>query len=124
MTDNLPESPTSVTYQVTSSKGFDALVTIRDAEFKSLAEKMEFVEGWFEKQGYKPQEKRGFGKKEQTFVEGKKCPKCGGRLVMKVTKAGKPFNKCENGKWNALTNQNEGCQFVDWLDNNGQNNVL
>lgn len=117
MTENLPESPTSVTYSVTSEKGFSALVTIRDAEFKELATKMAFVEEWFESHGYKPQVKQTFGaKKEQEFVEGKVCPLDGGRLVKKLTKAGKPYHKCENGKWNAQTNQAYGCKFVDWLE--------
>ena len=112
---DLPESPTSVTYSVTSPKGFSALVTIRDAEFKELASKMAFVEDWFEKQGYKPQVK-GFPKKEVEYVEGKVCPKCGGKMVKRVSKNGKEYHKCEFGKWNALTQKAEGCNYVDWLD--------
>ena len=111
--NNLPESPTSVTYSVTSPKGFNALVTIRDAEFKELATKMTFVEEWFEKNGYKPQVK-GFAKKEVEYVG--TCPKCSGRLVKKVSKAGKTYHACENGKYDFNTKTTIGCNFVDWLE--------
>jgi hypothetical protein len=113
MTD-LPESPTSITWSVTSPKGYNALLTVRDAEFKELAEKMEFVEKWLEDKGYKPQVKAGYQKKEVEYVEGRTCPNCGGRLVKQVTKTGKTMIKCENGKYNFATRQNEGCAFVEW----------
>ena len=116
MTNDLNESPTSVTYSVTSAKGYNALLTIRDSEFKELATKMAFVEEWLDKNGYKPQVKQSFGqKKEVEYAEGK-CPKCGGRLIKKVSKGGKAFNKCENGKWNFQMQRNEGCDFIDWGD--------
>jgi hypothetical protein len=117
-TATLPEAPASVTYSVTTPHGFDILFTLRDTTGLGLLDKMESVENYLLNHEYKPQIKRSFGapKKEQEFVEGKVCPKDGGRLVKKVTKAGKPYHKCENGKWNPTTNQAMGCPFVDWLD--------
>jgi hypothetical protein len=115
MNKDLPESPTSVTYSITSPKGYNALLTVRDGEFGVLSTKMSFVEEWLDKKGYKPQV-RGFAKKEIEYLEGKKCPACGGRMIKKTTKQGKEFHKCENGKWNPTTNQNEGCSYVDWLN--------
>lgn len=117
MTENLPEAPASVTLSVITPKGYNALFTLRESTGTALLEKIGALEGVLEAKGYKPQVKQVFGaKKEQEFVEGKVCPLDGGRLVKKLTKAGKPYHKCENGKWNAQTNQAYGCKFVDWLE--------
>jgi len=114
--DNLPEAPASVTYSVTTAKGYPILFTLRETSGKDLLEKMDAVEKVFEEKGYKPQVRQGFAKKEVEYVEGKKCPQCGGRMIKKVSKTGKPFEKCENGRWNFQTKQAEGCPFVDWLE--------
>jgi hypothetical protein len=115
MNENIPEAPASVTYSITTAKGYSALFTLRDMTGTGLLEKMDQVEEVFEKKGYKPQV-RGFAKKEVTFVEGKKCPKDGGRLIEKIsTKTGKKFLKCENGRWNPQTGPS-GCDYIDWLE--------
>ena len=113
--NELQEAPASVTYNITSPDGFNALFTIREMNGTELMKKMEIIEKTLKEKGYKPQVK-GFQKKEVEYVEGGVCPLCKGRLVKKVTKTGKPYNKCENGKWNPATQQPEGCKFVDWLD--------
>jgi hypothetical protein len=78
---------------------------------------MDAVEKKLIDKGYIPHIRQAFGqKKEKVFVEGKKCPKCGGRIEEKISKAGKKFQKCENGKYDFNTKQNTGCDFVDWLD--------
>ena len=115
MRNDLPESPTSVTYSVTSPKGYNALVTIRDEKFSELVVKMEFAEKWFDDKGYKPQVK-GFPKKELEYVEGKKCPKCGSGIVKKLKKDGKPYHKCEKGGWDKINNKPTGCDYIDWLE--------
>lgn len=111
------ESPASVTYSITSRDGFNALFTLREETGEKLLSKMAVVESKLLALLYKPQIKQTFGaKKEVEYVEGKKCPKCGGRLIKKVSSIGKPFHKCENGKWDFTTKQATGCDFVDWLN--------
>lgn len=115
--NNLNEAPASATLSVVTPKGFNTLFTIRDMSVNELIKKIGIVEEKLDELGYKPQVRQTFGaKKEVEYVEGKICPLDGGRLVKKVTKAGKPFHKCENNKWNPMTNKAEGCQFVDWLE--------
>lgn len=113
-TGELYEAPASVTLSVVTPKGYNALFTLRERTGKELLEKIGLLEVKLEELGYKPQVKQAFQKKEQKYVEGVKCPKCGGRLIEKLTKAGKPYHKCENGKWNPQTGPS-GCDFVDWL---------
>ncbi|MCX7911144.1 MAG: hypothetical protein N2505_06170 [Endomicrobia bacterium] len=117
--NQLPESPTSATLSAITPKGYSILLTIRDEKLSELVKKIDWVENWFDVSGYKPQPQK-FGqnlkeKKEVKFVEGRTCPKCGGRLIEKVSKAGKKYNACEKGKYNFKTKQVEGCQFVEWL---------
>ena len=44
------------------------------------------------------------------------CPKCGGKLVLSMTRFGKKMKKCENGKWDATQKKNIGCDFVEWVN--------
>jgi hypothetical protein len=113
MTD-LNEAPTSVTFSVISPKGFPALVTIRDAEFKELVLKMTFAEEWFEKQGFKPQVRQTFGaKKEVEYVPDKLCPVDSGKLKVIISKKdGKTYWTCENGHYDFTTKTTTGCKFI------------
>ena len=110
------DAPASVTYSITSKDGFNALFSLREETGEALLSKMAVVESKLLALQYKPQIKTFGAKKELDFVEGKKCPKCGGRLVKKISSVGKPFHKCENGKWDFTTKQATGCDFVDWLN--------
>jgi len=47
------------------------------------------------------------------------CPKCGKKLELKTTKAGKPMIKCTGGGWDVINKKATGCDFVDWM--NGEN---
>ena len=114
---DIPEAVASVTYSITSKDGYNALFTIRGTSGADLLDTMETIEKVIADKGYKPQVKPVFGaKKEIQYVDGKVCPLCKGRLIKAVSKAGKEFHKCENGKWNPLTKQAEGCTFVDWMN--------
>lgn len=114
---NLNEAPASVTYTITSKGGFNALFTIRDVTGTDLLEKMDKIEKALIDREYKPQIKPIFGqKKEIVYIEGKVCPLCKGRLIKKVTKAGKEYHACENGKYDFATGVRSGCKFVDWLE--------
>jgi hypothetical protein len=115
-TNIIGEAPASATLSVVTPKGYNTLFTLREMSGMVLLDKIASVEKELEARGYKPQVKQTFGKKELDYVEGKKCPKCQGRLVKKVSSVGKPFHKCENGKWDFTTKQATGCDYVDWLN--------
>lgn len=45
------------------------------------------------------------------------CPKCGQPLAeVTETPTGKRLQRCSAGHWNAETKQNEGCDYVKWLE--------
>jgi hypothetical protein len=116
MQENIPEAVASVTYSITSSGGYPALFTVRGVSGFKLLETMEEIEETLVKKGYKPQTKSsGFVKKEKEYLPDRKCPTCGGKLVVIPKKDGSgKFYKCENNKWNPMTKRAEGCQYVDW----------
>jgi len=117
MTDELNEAPASVTLSVITPTGYNALFTVRDTQVSELIKKIATVEESFEKLGYKPQPaKTGFAPKQKDYVEGRVCPKDGGKLVNKVSKAGKKYIACENGRYDPNTKSTVGCNYVDWLD--------
>lgn len=44
------------------------------------------------------------------------CPKCGSALGPIVeTQTGKQLQRCSAGTWNKDTRQNEGCDYVKWI---------
>lgn len=44
------------------------------------------------------------------------CPKCGSPLgEVTTTPTGKKLQRCSQGRWNAETKKNEGCDYVKWL---------
>ena len=45
-----------------------------------------------------------------------KCPKCGSKLVMSVTRFGKKMKKCSAGTWNKETKKVDGCDYVEWIN--------
>jgi predicted RNA-binding Zn-ribbon protein involved in translation (DUF1610 family) len=51
------------------------------------------------------------------------CPKCGGRLVEKLKKNGKPYLKCENGGWDKDARKATGCDYVNWKNPKGPMSV-
>ncbi|KKQ63521.1 MAG: hypothetical protein US85_C0016G0017 [Candidatus Shapirobacteria bacterium GW2011_GWF1_38_23] len=114
------EAPASMTFKVLF-KGIEVLVTNRDTNvsIQPFLEKAKTAITWALDNGFEaPPQRTFYPKKEKVvdYVEGKKCPKCGGGIIKKVSKAGKPFEKCENGKWDFQNNKATGCDFVDWLN--------
>ncbi len=43
------------------------------------------------------------------------CPKCGEKLVLFTTAAGKRLKKCSTNKWDPETRQATGCDYTEWL---------
>ena len=45
------------------------------------------------------------------------CPKCGSPLgEVTETSTGRKLQRCSAGSWNKETRQNEGCDYVKWLE--------
>ncbi len=43
------------------------------------------------------------------------CPKCGAKLVLFTSAAGKKLKKCSTNKWDPETHQATGCDYTQWL---------
>jgi len=44
------------------------------------------------------------------------CPKCGSALAdVTETSTGRKIQRCSTGSWNKETRQNEGCNYVKWI---------
>lgn len=44
------------------------------------------------------------------------CPKCGSKMgEVTETATGKKLQRCSTGSWNKETRQSEGCDYVNWL---------
>ncbi len=43
------------------------------------------------------------------------CPKCGSKLVMYTSAAGKKMKKCSTSSWNPKTRTAEGCDYIQWM---------
>lgn len=110
--NELPEAPASATLSVVTPKGYNTLFTLREMTGIALLDKITAVEKQLEERGYKPQV-RGFAKKEIKYIEGKMCPKDGGRLKEIVSrKDGKTYWTCENGHYDYNTKTTSGCNFI------------
>jgi len=42
------------------------------------------------------------------------CPKCGSKLVMVTTSAGKRFKKCSTNQWDRENKTATGCDYIEW----------
>jgi len=43
------------------------------------------------------------------------CPKCGSKLVLYTSAAGKKLKKCSTNKWDSETRSSTGCDYVEWI---------
>jgi hypothetical protein len=116
---DLPEAGATAFTNIKTPNGFFWSFTLRSESGTDLIQKIEKFENFCKLTHWEPQERRGggFPKKEAkpvVYVEGRKCDKCGSRLVEKVKSDGKKYFKCENGKWDAINKKAIGCDFVDW----------
>ena len=105
----------SVSFNAQDVKEADTLYKDAEALFrKMVALKNELGLVIASKGGFPPKK---LAEKEWT---GEKCPKDGGRLYKATTATGKKMIKCENSKWNAVTKQNIGCNFIEWIEDDLQ----
>ncbi|SRR5260221_7585962 len=45
-----------------------------------------------------------------------KCPKCGSKLILSMTRFGKKMKKCSAGSWDSATKKVIGCDYVEWIN--------
>lgn len=126
MEDKFPEAGAVAYFGYKRTDGFEVSFTLRD---KTGAELMKRVDGAIAKikeTGGTPLPlKGGFGNKEKKpldFIEGRVCPKDGGRLIKTITKTGKGLVKCENNKYDFATKQAIGCPFTEWEESKPMGN--
>lgn len=43
------------------------------------------------------------------------CPKCGSKLVLYTSAAGKKLKKCSTNQWDPTSRQATGCDYTQWL---------
>lgn len=43
------------------------------------------------------------------------CPKCGAKLVLYTSAAGKKLKKCSTNKWDPQEKASTGCDYVQWI---------
>ncbi len=113
----LPEAPVSINTNLKSEAGFEYQLTLRGESYTKLLSGLKDLEAQFKSYGLTPlpkyASKQGFPKKELEYVEGRKCPECGARLVKSDTKKGKVI-KCETNKYDFQTKKATGCPYVEW----------
>jgi hypothetical protein len=106
----------SVTYNVTSSKGYGLLLTVRRDDEAELFELMKDIESFLIKEGYTPEVKKSFGGAKPIETTDEKCPKCSNPLVKITTKDGKQAYKCSTSRWDYATKTSSGCDYFKYLD--------
>ena len=111
------EAPRSATVGVTSPKGYEWLVSIREDDTEVLLSKIEGAESYFSKNGWTPTKKQFGFKKTDTQTEYAKdpCPTCGKRLVKGKTKDGREFVKCESQKYDFKNKTTSGCPYFSFI---------
>lgn len=107
-----------MTYSALTPNGFPVLFTMRAEKVGDLLTQMETINKKLADTGYKPQVKGGNfpPKKEINYIEGRKCPSCGNRIVSKVSRNGKKFEECETRKYDFATKTTTGCAYMKWLE--------
>ena len=131
------EATASVTYNVETPMGYAVLFTVRSDSSTELLRQMQELENMFQASQFKNHEKKAFGsgnagfaKKSYTSafvpptaqssapanVTADKCPKCGSPLVFMTTKTGKNLYKCSTQRYDRITRQTTGCDYVKWIN--------
>lgn len=115
------EAPASVSYSIKTPNGFPCIFTMRAEEEGELINRMNMQEFYFKDNGYEPDIKTYRGKKEIKYVENRKCPKCGSKLVYFGSK--NQHIKCSTQKYDFTTKTTSGCDFVEWAQDSTRTNV-
>jgi putative hemolysin len=110
----LPEAASSITITA-NIEGYSALVTLRSPRPEMLLTNADLLLSEMKERGYTPNQSRPTQQSstQAPTTNGEKhCPKCGGKVLNKTSKAGKRFEVCENNKFGS----SDGCDYFRWLD--------
>lgn len=119
-----PEAKAIAFFAYKRTDGFEVSLTLRDETGQEVLNRIEGAITKIKEEGGVPVAKynsasrgaSGGATRDIEYVDGKVCPKDGGRLIKGQSKDGsKKFEKCENGKYNWTTKQTEGCQYILWV---------
>ena len=100
--------------------GFEVSLTLRDDNGKAVLDRIEAAVALVKKEGGTPLPKyqsKGFQKAEKEYIEGRVCPKDGGKLIKPPAGTNRPI-KCENGRYDFATKTTIGCDFTEWPNKN------
>lgn len=110
------EAPVVAFTNYKRTDNFEISITFRGNDIADVMSKLnQAIEG-IKKNGGTPisRNKGGFpAKPEPKYLEGKKCPLDGGRLVEPQPGSKTPI-KCENNRWNFQLKKAEGCPYIEW----------
>jgi hypothetical protein len=114
----MPEAPLSIHID-TYYKGFHSGITIRLPDNKVIpSSRITTMIDNLIFQGFKPSWNEDTNKAQTPAkvmeATAGLCPKCGSPLVEAKKKDGTSYIKCSTNKWNKITKQATGCDYVDW----------
>ncbi len=95
--------------------GFEVSLTLRGNDLPSVATLIDTAIKKIIESGGVPAPK-GFQKappKPVEYIEGRVCPKDGGRLIKPPVGTNRPI-KCENSHYDFKTKTSSGCDFIEW----------
>lgn len=107
---SLPEAASSITITA-NVEGYSVLVTLRSPRPEMLLTNADMLLSEMKQRGYLPKETTQ-ASVAQPATDERHCPKCGGKILVKTSKAGKRFEVCENNKYGSK----DGCDYFRWLD--------
>lgn len=117
--NELTEAPISASTKVKSTNGFEYILTMREGLTEELfsnlmkliteKEKVLLAKGWTPLS----QQQSKYPAKVIDYVEGRVCPKDGGKLIKPPEGTNRPI-KCENSKYDWKTKTSSGCDFLEW----------
>lgn len=113
MNDN-NEAPVVMFTNYKRVDGFEVSLTLRGTDLKTVASNLDTAITAIKEKGGTPvsRQRQGYPPKPVEYVEGRACPKDGGKLIYATKKDGGKFIKCENNKW--INGKAVGCDYIDW----------
>ena len=105
---NIPEAPAVSNVKVWI-KGYGVTLTVRGEKVNDMIQKTVSIIDYAESHGWK-----NTWDTEAPKANVGACPKCSNPLIEAKTKDGKTFKKCSTNKWNKVTKQASGCDYIEW----------
>ena len=95
--------------------GFEVSVTLRGTTVIDVAVALDATIKSIIKAGGTPvsRQPQKYPPKVTEYIEGRVCPKDGGRLIKPPLNSNRP-TKCENSKYDFQTKTSSGCDYISW----------